>query len=151
MLTRAEIDDILKLINGSEFAELKLEMGDLKLELRKGHCLAHSSWPKYSRRRLPTSALCTANSRCSPRHRFGWRFRNSCPTSGRLLARPTPWRGPVCQTGRHDHRRYGHWHRYGDDADALGSGRGGWTVLEICAPNLELVDDGQCLIRSQPQ
>ena len=36
MLTRAEIDDILKLIDGSDFTELKLEMGDLKLELRKG-------------------------------------------------------------------------------------------------------------------
>ena len=36
MLTRAEIDDILKLIDGSSFSELKLEMGDLKLELRKG-------------------------------------------------------------------------------------------------------------------
>jgi acetyl-CoA carboxylase biotin carboxyl carrier protein len=36
MLTRGEIDDILKLIDGSDFQELKLEMGDLKLELRKG-------------------------------------------------------------------------------------------------------------------
>lgn len=36
MLTRAEIDDILRLIDGSEFTELKLEMGELKLELRKG-------------------------------------------------------------------------------------------------------------------
>jgi acetyl-CoA carboxylase biotin carboxyl carrier protein len=35
MLTRAEIDDILKLIDSSDFLELKLEMGDLKLELRR--------------------------------------------------------------------------------------------------------------------
>lgn len=35
MLTRADIDDILKLIDASDFQELKLEMGDLKLELRK--------------------------------------------------------------------------------------------------------------------
>jgi acetyl-CoA carboxylase biotin carboxyl carrier protein len=35
MLTRAEIDHILKLIDSSDFLELKLEMGDLKLELRR--------------------------------------------------------------------------------------------------------------------
>ena len=35
MLTRSDIDDILKLIDGSDFLELKLEMGDLKLELRR--------------------------------------------------------------------------------------------------------------------
>ena len=35
MLTRSDIDDILKLIDGSDFLELKLEMGNLKLELRR--------------------------------------------------------------------------------------------------------------------
>lgn len=34
-LTRDDIDYILKLVDGSDFDELKLEMGDLKLELRK--------------------------------------------------------------------------------------------------------------------
>jgi acetyl-CoA carboxylase biotin carboxyl carrier protein len=34
-LTRDDIDHILKLIDGSDFDHLKLEMGDLKLELRK--------------------------------------------------------------------------------------------------------------------
>jgi acetyl-CoA carboxylase biotin carboxyl carrier protein len=35
MLTRSDIDDILRLIDGSDFLELRLEMGDLKLELRR--------------------------------------------------------------------------------------------------------------------
>ena len=35
MLTRSDIDDILRLIDSSDFLELKLEMGDLKLELRR--------------------------------------------------------------------------------------------------------------------
>jgi acetyl-CoA carboxylase biotin carboxyl carrier protein len=44
MLTRADIDDILKLIDGSDFLELKLEMGDLKLELRRpGAAPAHAA------------------------------------------------------------------------------------------------------------
>lgn len=34
-LTRSDIDDILRLIDASDFQELKLEIGDLKLELRK--------------------------------------------------------------------------------------------------------------------
>ena len=40
MLTKSEIDEILRLVDGSQFNELKLEMGDLKLELRKGAPLA---------------------------------------------------------------------------------------------------------------
>jgi acetyl-CoA carboxylase biotin carboxyl carrier protein len=35
MLTRSDIDDILRLVDSSDFLELKLEMGDLKLELRR--------------------------------------------------------------------------------------------------------------------
>ena len=35
MLTRADIEDILRLVDASDFLELKLEMGDLKLELRR--------------------------------------------------------------------------------------------------------------------
>jgi acetyl-CoA carboxylase biotin carboxyl carrier protein len=35
MLTRSDIDDILRLVDASDFLELKLEMGDLKLELRR--------------------------------------------------------------------------------------------------------------------
>lgn len=34
-LTRDDIDEILRLIDGSDFDELKLEMGDVKLELRR--------------------------------------------------------------------------------------------------------------------
>jgi acetyl-CoA carboxylase biotin carboxyl carrier protein len=33
--TRKDIEDLLRLIDGSNFDELKLEMGDLKLELRQ--------------------------------------------------------------------------------------------------------------------
>jgi acetyl-CoA carboxylase biotin carboxyl carrier protein len=35
-LTRADIDDIIRLVEGSHFDELRLEMGDLKIELRRG-------------------------------------------------------------------------------------------------------------------
>lgn len=33
--TRKDIEDVLRLIDGSNFDELKLEMGDMKLELRR--------------------------------------------------------------------------------------------------------------------
>ena len=68
MLTRAEIDDILKLIDGSDFTELKLEMGDLKLELRKGGAVALLRLLHQSRFRL---------------HRFRWRPRLSPRVAGR--------------------------------------------------------------------
>ena len=34
-LTRSDIDDMLRLIDASDFDELKLEIGDTKIELRR--------------------------------------------------------------------------------------------------------------------
>lgn len=95
MLTRAEIDDILKLIDGSTFSELRLEMGDLKLELRKGpqtsaapFHLGPNTHPCIPRsRRHPNPAPSTARGRSGARHRLGRGFGNSGTAFGDVLAR----------------------------------------------------------------
>lgn len=74
-LTRSDIDDVLRLIDGSDFDELKLEMGDTKIELRK-----------RGRRRLrlrPRPLPLRPNQRARPSQRLLPRYR---PRSSRLAA-----------------------------------------------------------------
>lgn len=149
MLTRAEIDDILKLIDGSDFTELKLEMGDLKLELRKGGAAAAS-----------TSAAAVATV-AVPAPGAPVPVAAKVVSSGGGSEVPAPLLGTF-------------WHapRPGADAfvkpgdvvtadtvigiievmklmNSVTAGVAG-TVLEIIAPNGELVEHGQPLIRIQP-
>ena len=159
MLTRAEIDDILKLIDGSDFTELKLEMGDLKLELRKG--------PQAQ----------------SPAFHLGENTQSGMPASrdagGIPTPPPAPVPAPVLASGGGSEipapllGTFWHAPRPGADPfvkpgdivtadtiigiievmklmNSVPAGLAG-TVLEITAPNGELVEHGQCLIRIQPQ
>ncbi len=160
MLTRAEIDDILKLIDGSEFTELKLEMGDLKLELRKGPSSAQfhpgpntQSGMLASRDAggiqpqppVPPTAV------AAPVIASGGGSEIPAPLLGTFWHAPRPGADPFVKPG--------------DVVTAdtvigiievmklmnsVPAGVAG-TVLEICAPNGELVEHGQCLIRIQPQ
>jgi acetyl-CoA carboxylase biotin carboxyl carrier protein len=145
MLTRAEIDDILKLIDGSDFTELKLEMGDLKLELRKGGAvpaavaapvpLATPAAP------VPVAAKVVAS---------GGGSEVPAPLLGTFWHAPRPGAEAFVKPG--------------DVVTAdtvigiievmklmnsVAAGVAG-TVLEIIAPNGELVEHGQPLIRIQP-
>lgn len=145
MLTRAEIDDILKLIDGSDFTELKLEMGDLKLELRKGGA---ASAPVVATPAVPAPAA-------------------PVPVAAKVVASgggsevPAPLLGTFWHAPRPGAEAFV---KPGDVVTAdtvigiievmklmnsVSAGVAG-TVLEIVAPNGELVEHGQPLIRIQP-
>lgn len=153
MLTRAEIDDILNLIDGSQFSELKLEMGDLKLELRKG--------PQTSALRLPLGGNTPAGgiqpqppappvAVRAPVTASGGGSEIPAPLLGTFWHAPRPGAEPFVSPG--------------DSVTAdtvigiievmklmnsVTAGMAG-TVLEIAAPNGVLVEHGQTLIRIQP-
>ena len=147
MLTRAEIDDILKLIDGSDFTELRLEMGDLKLELRRGGAVsapvpvAAPAAPVAAPAPVPVAAKVIAS---------GGGSEVPAPLLGTFWHAPRPGAEPFVKPG--------------DVVTAdtvigiievmklmnsVPAGVAG-TVLEILAPNGELVEHGQPLIRIQP-
>ena len=159
MLTRTEIDDILKLIDGSEFTELKLEMGDLKLELRKGPLSAQLHLGPNTQSGRPASREAGGIQPQPPAQpaavpapviASGGGSEIPAPLLGTFWHAPRPGAAPFVKPG--------------DVVTAdtiigiievmklmnsVPAGVAG-TVLEICAPNGELVEHGQCLIRIQP-
>lgn len=152
MLTRAEIADILKLVDGSDFTELKLEMGDLKLELRKGgFAPAAPAQPLHLGQNTPAGGIQPQPQAVAAK----------VVASGGGSEIPAPLLGTF-------------WHapRPGADAfvkpgdvvtadtiigiievmklmNSVPAGMAG-TVVELVAPNGELVEHGQTLIRIQP-
>jgi acetyl-CoA carboxylase biotin carboxyl carrier protein len=147
MLTRAEIDDILKLIDGSDFTELKLEMGDLKLELRKGaQGVASPSAPVVQASPAPAAPAAVP----APVIASGGGSEIPAPLLGTFWHAPRPGADPFVKPGD----------IVTTDTiigiievmklmNSVPAGVAG-TVLEITAPNGELVEHGQCLIRIQP-
>lgn len=153
MLTRAEIDDILKLIDGSDFSELKLEMGDLKLELRKGPQAA--ALPLHLGQITPAGGTPTPQPAppaavVAPVIASGGGSEIPAPLLGTFWHAPRPGADPFVKPGD----------RVTADTiigiievmklmNSVPAGIAG-TVLDITAPNGELVEHGQCLIRIQP-
>ncbi len=151
MLTRAEIDDILKLIDGSDFTEMKLEMGDLKLELRKGPLSQpFHLGPNTPAEGIPPQPPAPPAAVVAPVIASGGGSEIPAPLLGTFWHAPRPGADPFVKPG--------------DTVTAdtvigiievmklmnsVPAGVAG-TVLEICAPNGELVEHGQCLIRIQP-
>lgn len=154
MLTRAEIDDILKLIDSSDFTELKLEMGDLKLELRKGPAtVSHGHAAPIAARDTvapPMQQPAPPTAVPAPVIASGGGSEIPAPLLGTFWHAPRPGADPFVKPG--------------DSVTAdsvigiievmklmnsVPAGIAG-TVLEITAPNGELVEHGQCLIRIQP-
>jgi acetyl-CoA carboxylase biotin carboxyl carrier protein len=144
MLTRAEIDDILKLIDGSDFTELKLEMGDLKLELRKGGAapLSQPAAPPAAVAPVPVVAKVIAS---------GGGAEVPAPLLGTFWHAPRPGADPFVKPGD----------VVTPDTvigiievmklmNSVSAGVAG-TVQEILAPNGQLVEHGQALIRILPQ
>ena len=144
MLTRAEIDDILKLIDGSDFTELKLEMGDLKLELRKGGAVPApvASPVAAPAPPVPVAAKVVAS---------GGGSEVPAPLLGTFWHAPRPGADPFVKPGD----------VVTPDTiigiievmklmNSVPAGMAG-TVIELTAPNGELVEHGQTLIRIQPQ
>ncbi|NEY90126.1 acetyl-CoA carboxylase biotin carboxyl carrier protein [Tabrizicola oligotrophica] len=151
MLTRAEIDDILRLIDGSDFTELKLEMGDLKLELRKGGL----AQPFHTGQNIPAGGIqpqppAPPAAVPAPVVASGGGSEIPAPLLGTFWHAPRPGAEPFVRPGD----------SVGADTvigiievmklmNSVAAGIAG-TVLEITAPNGELVEHGQCLIRIRP-
>lgn len=148
MLTRADIDDILKLIDASDFQELKLEMGELKLELRKAGAPAPiprgpvpAPEPAPPAPSAPVAAKVVAS---------GGGSEVPAPLLGTFWRAPRPGADPFVQVG--------------DSVSAdtvigiievmklmnsVPAGMAG-TVTEILAENGALVEHGETLLRIRP-
>lgn len=148
MLTRADIDDILKLIDASDFQELKLEMGELKLELRKAGAPAPiprgpvpAPEPAPPAPSAPVAAKVVAS---------GGGSEVPAPLLGTFWRAPRPGADPFVQVG--------------DSVTAdtvigiievmklmnsVPAGMAG-TVTEILAENGALVEHGETLLRIRP-
>lgn len=146
-LTRDDIDDILKLIDHSDFDELKLEMGDLKLELRK----RGAATPAPVSAPAPTPAAPEqAKAVPAPVVSSGGSSEVPAPLLGTFYHAPKPGADPFVKVGD----------KVAEDSvigiievmklmNQVPAGMAG-TVAEIVAPNGELVEHGQPLIRIIP-
>ena len=150
MLTRSDIDDILRLIDSSDFLELKLEMGDLKLELRRPG--AGVAQPVAAAAPVPVAPLMAAPVRvAAPVIASGGGSEVPAPLLGIFWHAPRPGAAPFVKPGD----------KVTPDTvigiievmklmNSVPAGVAG-TVLEITAPNGEMVEHGQTLIRIQPE
>ncbi len=141
MLTRSDIDDILRLIDGSDFLELKLEMGDLKLELRRpGAAPAPAPAPLAAPVKAPAPIVASGGGSEVP-----------APLLGIFWHAPRPGADAFVKPGD----------RVTQDTiigiievmklmNSVPAGVAG-TVLAYAAPNGEMVEHGQTLIRIQPE
>lgn len=142
-LTRADVDEILKLIDGSDFDELKLEMGGLKLELRRRGAAAAAVAAPVA---VPAAPVAVP----APVIASGGGSEIPAPLLGIFWHAPRPGAAPFVKPG--------------DVVQAdtiigiievmklmnsIPAGIAG-TVVEITAPNGELVEHGQALIRIRP-
>ena len=151
-LTRDDIDHILKLIDGSEFDHLRLEMGDLKLELSKaGAGGAPTAGPTPATPpATPPAVPASSTPPATPAPASAVGTEVPAPLLGTFYHAPKPGAAPFVAVGD----------RIAADTvigiievmklmNQVESGLAG-TVIEIVAPNGELVEHGQTLIRVQP-
>lgn len=147
-LTRDDINHILNLIDQSDFNELKLEMGDVKLELR--------------RRGTTAAPLDTAPAAPAPVAAPEPAVPANAPaSSGGGIAVPAPLLGTFYHASKPGAPAFVQAGDTVTEDSVIGiievmklmnqvvSGVAG-TVTEIVAPNGELVEHGQTLIRVQP-
>lgn len=146
MLTRSDIDDILRLVDASDFLELKLEMGDLKLELRRpGAPVAPAVAPPVA-----APAVAAPVKVAAPVIASGGGSEIPAPLLGIFWHAPRPGADAFVKAGD----------RVTADTvigiievmklmNSVPAGVAG-VVLELTAPNGEMVEHGQTLIRIQP-
>lgn len=138
-LTRADVDEILKLIDSSDFDELRLEMGGLKLELRRRG--ASAPVPAPAAPAIVAAPVLARTHQGTP---------VPAPLLGIFWHAPRPGAAPFVKSGD----------VVQPDTiigiievmklmNQVPAGVAG-TVLEITAPNGELVEHGACLLRVQP-
>ena len=135
-LTRSDIDDILRLIDASDFDELKLEIGDTRIELVD--------------MRIAAKIKKTAAAVQAPVVASGGGSEVPAPLLGTFYHAPKPGADPFVKPGD----------RVTAETvigiievmklmNSVEAGIAG-TVVEFVAPNGELVEHGQTLIRIQP-
>lgn len=145
MLSRAEIDDILRLIDGSEFQELRLEMGDLKLELRRPGA---APGPRPAPAAAPTPSAVATPAAPPPVAAGGVEV--PAPLLGTFYHAPRPGADPFVRPGD----------TVAADTvigiievmklmNSVPAGIAG-TVTEVLAGNGQLVEHGQPLLRIRP-
>ena len=152
-LTRADIDEILKLVDSSDFDELKLEMGDLKLELRRRGAapdapVAAAPVASPATQLAPTPKAPEAVA--APVVASGGGSEIPAPLLGTFWHAPRPGADPFVKPG--DVVQADTVIGIIEVMKLMNSVEAGiaGTVIEITAPNGELVEHGQCLIRIQP-
>jgi acetyl-CoA carboxylase biotin carboxyl carrier protein len=148
MLTRSDVEDILKLIDGSDFLELKLEMGDLKLELRRPGAgpgtPAVAAPVALAARPAPVAVA-------APVVASGGGSEVPAPRLGIFWHAPRPGADPFVKLGD----------KVTADTvigiievmklmNSVSAGVAG-VVVQMVAPNGEMVEHGQTLIRIQPE
>lgn len=149
MLTRSDIDDILRLIDSSDFLELKLEMGDLKLELRRPGAVV--AQPAAAVAPVAVAPVAAPVRVAAPVIASGGGSEVPAPLLGIFWHAPRPGAAPFVKPGD----------KVTADSvigiievmklmNSVPAGVAG-TVLEITAPNGEMVEHGQTLIRIQPE
>lgn len=148
-LTRSDIDDILRLVDGSDFDEIRLEMGDLKLEVRRrGSTPSAAPAPAAV---APTPTPAAAVSVPAPVIASGGGSEVPAPLLGTFFRAPKPGADPFINVG--------------DTVTAdtvigiievmklmnsVTAGVAG-VVTEIIAEDAKLVEHGQALIRVRPE
>jgi len=156
--TRKDIEDLLRLIDGSDFDELKLEMGDLKLELRRrGSAPAQGASAKQAFASEPvkgeteTKAAASAPATTdAPVIASGGGSEVPAPLLGTFYHAPKPGAEPFIKIGD----------TITSDTvigvievmklmNSVSAGVDG-VVMEIIAADGQLVEHGQALIRVQP-
>ena len=150
-LTRSDIDDILKLIDGSDFDELKLEMGDVKLELRRRGAAPAAAPVASAPANAPTPTPAPAAAAVpAPVVASGGGSEVPAPLLGTFYHAPKPGAAPFVKVGD----------TVTEDSvigiievmklmNQVTAGIAG-TVTEIVAANGALVEHGQPLLRIQP-
>jgi acetyl-CoA carboxylase biotin carboxyl carrier protein len=145
-LGSADIEQIMKLFDQSGFGEMKLEVGDLKLHLRKSGAAtaAAESWPASPAPAAPAAAVPTAKA-ASPPGKDETDVLS--PLLGVFYRTPKPGEPPFVEVGQmvEENSIIG----IVEVMKLMNSVRAGvaGTVVAIHAPNAEMVEFEQPLIR----
>ena len=137
MLTKSDIDDILRLIDGSDFVELKLEIGDMKLELRRPGAPVAVVVAAPARVMVATPVIATGGTPV-PAPLLGIFWHAPRPGAGPFIG-PGDMVTPDTVIGIIEVMKL---------MTSVPAGVAG-MVIDMTAPNGEMVEHGQTLIRVQ--
>lgn len=145
-LTRQDIEEIMHLLDASQFDSLKLEMGELRLELHRRGAAPATPAPAAAPAPMPAAVAAPAATP-APAAAASEGDEVPAPLLGTFYHAPKPGAAPFVQVGD----------TVTEDSvigiievmklmNSVTAGLAG-TVTEIVAPDGKLVEHGQCLIR----